>query len=91
MKRVLVTGASGQLGMTIKELSPKYPDLNFTFKDRAELDITRPEQVGKVFEEYKPHYCINCAAYTQVDQAERTPEPAYDVNVIGVKNLVNAC
>ncbi|NER09911.1 dTDP-4-dehydrorhamnose reductase [Muriicola jejuensis] len=91
MKRILVTGSKGQLGMTLKELAPKYSDLEFHFTDRETLDITNLEEVHKVFKEIEPEYCINCAAYTQVDQAEKTPEPAYDVNVKGVKHLVQAC
>lgn len=91
MKRVLVTGAGGQLGKTIQDLVPEYPALEFLFLDKGDLDITRAGQVMERFREYRPHFCINCAAYTQVDQAERTPEPAYSVNVKGVENLVQAC
>lgn len=91
MNRILITGASGQLGRSILELAPKYPSMEFSFLDREQLDITNPEQVTQVFEKIRPHYCVNCAAYTKVDQAERTPEPAYAVNVHGVENLVGAC
>lgn len=91
MNRILITGASGQLGRSILELAPKYPSMEFSFLDREQLDITNPEQVRQVFEKIRPHYCVNCAAYTKVDQAERTPEPAYAVNVHGVENLVGAC
>lgn len=91
MKRILVTGANGQLGMTLQDLAPAYQEFNFYFTDKSVLDITRPEEVDKTFQEIKPEYCINCAAYTLVDQAEKTPEPAYAVNAQGVKHLVNAC
>jgi dTDP-4-dehydrorhamnose reductase len=36
-------------------------------------------------------YCINSAAYTNVDQAEKTPEIAYKVNAEGVKYLAETC
>lgn len=91
MKRVLVTGANGQLGKSIQDWAPQFPELQFRFVDRAEMDITNLHQVGEYFSNFKPNYCINCAAYTKVDQAELTPEPAYAVNVEGVKNLVAAC
>lgn len=91
MKRILVTGSNGQLGKTIQNLAPEYRELDFYFTDKATLDITQSEEVSRMFQELKPDYCINCAAYTQVDQAERTPEPAFAVNVLGVENLVNAC
>lgn len=91
MKRVLVTGAGGQLGKTIRDLAHEYSDLQFLFLDKKNLDITQAEQVMKRFREFRPDYCINCAAYTNVDQAEKTPEPAFAVNVLGVENLVRAC
>lgn len=91
MKRVLVTGAGGQLGKSIQELTDEFPTLEFFFMDKTELDITNQDQVLEGFRQIGPDFCVNCAAYTQVDQAERTPEPAYAVNVIGVENLVKAC
>lgn len=90
MKRVLVTGASGQLGKSICDWEDQFQDLEFRFVDRAEMDITNKEEVDRVFSDFRPHYCVNCAAYTKVDQAELTPDPAYAVNVEGVKNLVQA-
>jgi dTDP-4-dehydrorhamnose reductase len=47
--------------------------------------------VNDQFESFRPDYCINCAAYTKVDQAELTPEPAFAINVTGVENLAKAC
>ncbi|MCE2613618.1 dTDP-4-dehydrorhamnose reductase [Flavobacteriaceae bacterium D16] len=91
MKRILVTGSNGQLGMTLKELAPVFPEMEFHFTDKASLDITQAREVTRIFTEIKPDYCINCAAYTQVDQAEKEPEAAYEINVRGVDNLVSAC
>ena len=91
MKRVLITGASGQLGKSIQDWAAKFPELQFRLVDRTEMDIINQNQVDKCFSEFNPHFCINCAAYTKVDQAALTPEPAYAVNVEGVKNLVEAC
>jgi dTDP-4-dehydrorhamnose reductase len=91
MKRVLVTGANGQLGLSIQDIANNYPDIEINFKDRSELDITNNEQVNKVFGSGKFNYCINCAAYTNVEQAERTPEVAFMVNAKGVKILATAC
>jgi dTDP-4-dehydrorhamnose reductase len=55
------------------------------------LDITRNDEISAWFLNYKPHYCINCAAYTKVDQAEKNPGDAHKINVQGVENLVSAC
>ncbi|MFZ9004639.1 MAG: dTDP-4-dehydrorhamnose reductase [Robiginitalea sp.] len=91
MKRVLVTGAGGQLGKSIQDLAPEYESMEFFFMEKTELDITNRDKVMEKFRQVQPDYCINCAAYTEVDQAEKTPQPAYAVNVKGVENLVHAC
>lgn len=91
MKRVLVTGANGQLGQCLQKIVASYPDLEFSFKDAEQLDITDPNNVHAVFDSTPFDYCINCAAYTDVEQAERSPEIAYRVNAEGVKNLALAC
>ncbi|MDO6516173.1 dTDP-4-dehydrorhamnose reductase [Zobellia uliginosa] len=91
MKSVLVTGAKGQLGKSISDFVVNYPDLDFTFKDKSQLDISNPLDVNKEFSSSTYDYCINCAAYTNVDQAELNPELADKINAKGVKNLALAC
>ncbi len=49
------------------------------------------ENVYGLFSKNPYDFCINCAAYTNVEQAEKTPEIAYSVNAEGVKNLAMAC
>jgi dTDP-4-dehydrorhamnose reductase len=91
-KKVLITGAKGQLGKTINELySRNEDDVEFTFVTRAELDITNAYNLKLFFKNNEFDYCINCAAYTNVEQAEKTPEIAYKVNAEGVKYLAEAC
>ena len=91
IKRVLVTGANGQLGLSIQDLASENPNLQFTFASSKDLDITNSEGVIRIFETGKFDYCVNCAAYTNVEQAEKTPEIAFKVNAEGVKNLSLAC
>lgn len=89
--RILVTGANGQLGMTFRAIAPKHPEHEFFFCTSKELDVTDPNSVEAVIQNYTPEVVINCAAYTAVDRAEEEPEKAYAVNADGVKNLVDAC
>lgn len=89
-KNILVTGSNGQLGRTIKELSANQ-QYNFVFASRSELDISNSKLLAKLFNEIPFDYCINCAAYTQVDKAEEEIEKAYLINSIGVKNLAFNC
>ena len=88
---VLVTGASGQLGQSIKFIAENYPTIDFVFCNSLDLDITNLNNIKQVFEQFKPNYCINTAAYTAVDKAESEPEKAHLINVIGAKNLAEIC
>jgi dTDP-4-dehydrorhamnose reductase len=91
MTKVLVTGSNGQLGQSIRKIAIDYPELNFIFTDRSELDITNLEQSKVVFSKLQPDYCINCAAYTAVDKAEAEPEKAFLINSSGARNIAIAC
>ncbi|MEO8254812.1 MAG: dTDP-4-dehydrorhamnose reductase [Flavobacterium sp.] len=88
---VLVTGSSGQLGQSLQFIASGYPEIDFRFCDSSVLDITKGEECEHVFNQIKPDFCINAAAYTAVDKAESEPEKAYSINVIGPKNLANIC
>ena len=91
MNRILVTGASGQLGLSVQNIHKKYIDLDFEFMNSKELDITNLKRVQEIFESNHFDYCINCAAYTSVEQAEKKPEKAFAINGEGVKNIALAC
>ncbi len=91
MIRVLVTGAEGQLGKCIQDIATSYSQFKFDFVNKNELNIAAREDVYSFFSKNSYDFCINCAAYTNVEQAEKTPEIAYSVNAEGVKNLALAC
>lgn len=91
MIKILVTGAGGQLGQCIANAATKMPDAQFVFATRDTLDISDNESLTAFIEEHQFNYCINTAAYTQVDQAEKEPEQAYLINTEAVKNLAKAC
>ncbi|WP_068596489.1 dTDP-4-dehydrorhamnose reductase [Vaginella massiliensis] len=87
MKRILVTGANGQLGQSIHLVSTDYPDFEFYFKTSQELDITNETLVKQFFQENPVDIVINTAAYTAVDKAEENRDNAYRVNAVGTKIL----
>ena len=91
MTKILVTGAGGQLGKSIYEIRNEYPEISMEFKTANELDITDIKALNSAFKNNEFEYCINCAAYTDVEQAEKSSEPAYAVNAEGVKNLAFYC
>ncbi|MFY8069259.1 MAG: dTDP-4-dehydrorhamnose reductase [Flavobacterium sp.] len=88
---VLVTGANGQLGQSIKSIANKYPTIQFVYTDFYEMDITNIESCTKAFLKYQPQFCINTAAYTAVDKAESEPEKAHLINGLGSENLAKVC
>lgn len=87
---ILVTGANGQLGSELNIIS-QYEPFEFIFTDIDELNLTDASAVNSFFNTNKIDFCINCAAYTQVDNAEKNVEAARAVNVDAVQNLAEAC
>ena len=84
---ILVTGANGQLGWELGQLSKSYPAFKFVFVDRSELDLSFPETFEKMIHSIAPDCIINTAAYTAVDKSETEKELAFTVNATAVQEL----
>ncbi|MGD0656244.1 MAG: NAD(P)-dependent oxidoreductase [Thermoguttaceae bacterium] len=85
--KIAVTGALGQLGGELcRQIGPQAIPL-----DIDTLDLTDGGAVLEILAPLRAEMIINCAAYTQVDKAEKEPDLAYAVNAAAVKNLVRAC
>ncbi len=91
MRKVLITGAFGQLGSCI--LRKFASDDAFEWKgfSREQLDICYRAGIEKVLDDEMPYAVINTAAYTSVDSAEREEDLARAVNVDGARMLAEAC
>ena len=90
MNKILVTGASGQLGLTLKNLSLN-TNYQWVFTTKEKVDITDINSISTFFANKKFDFCVNCAAYTNVEGAESEIDESNQVNVEGVQNLVIAC
>lgn len=90
MKRVLVTGANGQLGLALQGAAKDFL-FDFVFLDKNTLDISDAQAVKEVFASQSFDVCINAAAYTNVDGAETNKAFAYALNATAVENLAKAC
>ena len=89
MKKVLITGADGQLGHELQRTNPQGYECIPTDKD--DLDITNAEDVIAFVAKQKPDVIINSAAYTAVDKAEEETELATAINTTGAANLAQVC
>ena len=92
MRKILVTGANGQLGKELRALAASFPSYEFLFLSREDLPIHHYELVRNTFTAFQPDFCINCAAYTAVDKAESEKELAFIINAesVGILAAVSA-
>lgn len=80
MKKILVTGAKGQLGLALQAEASRFPELSLILTDREELDITDADAISAYFGSEAFDAVVNCAAYTAVDKAETDEEAAFLLN-----------
>lgn len=83
MKRIVITGGRGQLGIELIRLLGKHY-LVFA-PSKNELDITQKRQVEQYIDDVRPYAIIHAAAYTQVDLAEIEPSMSILVNAVGTR------
>ena len=86
--RVLVTGASGQLGSALVHSAPPRTELRAL--SRGELNIGDAAAVRAAVADFQPQLIINAAAYTAVDKAESEPELADAINAQAPRHLAEA-
>ena len=85
MKKILVTGATGQLGSELKVLSESYSQYEWVFADRNEVSLDNLSVLKNQLEGISPAIILNCGAYTAVDRAETEPALADIINNQAVK------
>lgn len=82
----LILGGDGLVGKALgKVLASK--EIPFYSASKSEANIVDCSSLKKIIDKMNPSSVINCAAFTQVDDAEIKVSEAYDVNAIGVKHL----
>ena len=91
MSKILVFGASGQLGTCLKALAEVQGITDINFPEEGSADILNLDGLQVAFESVQPAFVINCAAYTAVDKAEEAIELARRVNRDGAANLALMC
>lgn len=91
--KILISGATGQLGHYLQELAPEKlgAGSELVACDRSQLDLAKAESIHHAIKTHRPQVVINAAAYTAVDKAESEPELAQRINGEAVADLVAAC
>lgn len=87
MKKLIVTGANGQLGRAINKQYAGSTEYELVNTDVEELDITSIDRVMEFARNIKPYAIVNCAAYTAVEKCEQEEDLAFRINAIGARNL----
>jgi dTDP-4-dehydrorhamnose reductase len=85
MRKILVTGADGQLGSELFVLSKFYSEFEWVFANRKIVTLDNLELLQVQLNEIKPEIIFNCGAYTAVDKAETEKELAFIVNNLAVE------
>lgn len=88
MTRILLTGASGQLGKALIRITPSF---DFVIPERAAIDLLKPGSIGQGLEGYDFDVLINAAAYTAVDRAEDEAAEAHRINAESVGEMAKVC
>jgi len=86
-ERVLILGASGQLG---SELVRAFADCETFAPAHGHLDLARPADIRAALAQMRPSLVINTAAFHQVDACEADPERAFAINTLAVDALAAA-
>jgi len=97
-KKILITGADGQLGRALTTLLKEYYTVLGSVLDISlvkdspvslvQTDIIKYEELQKTLDDFLPDMIINTAAFTNVDQSETQKETAWAVNVGGLENII---
>lgn len=87
--KVLIIGSEGMLGHDLVDILSKENEISTT--TIWTLDITDIEKTIKTVKEINPDVVVHAAAFTDVNGSESKKDLAYQVNVIGTRNVAVAC
>lgn len=88
--KIVVTGASGQLGSELKDVFSRSTDEVY-FLDRKQLPLDQTMIIQDILGMYEPDYIIHAGAYTAVDKAESESATAYAVNQQASEEIAQYC
>src|SRR6202022_355425 len=86
--RIVISGAGGMVGRFLAAQA-RSQGRNVLGLTSTEWDITDPAAAQRFVQ--SGDVVVNCAAYTQVDAAQKDHERAHAVNAVGPENIAHAC
>ncbi len=86
-KKILLTGASGQLGQEILKAGASF---HFLTPEMDVFDLTKPLLLENYFKQHEFDAVIHCAALARMSECQKDPSGAINANIVGTSNLVNA-
>ena len=100
-RNILLIGGTGLLGQALLESCPKdkiiwsshlrdIPEEYSSYRMRR-LDITDREETLRIVDEIRPEVVVHLAGIGSVDFAEKNQHKAWNVNVVGTQNVIEAC
>ena len=89
--KLLITGASGQLGSELRDILQDRADIESFFLDRKQLPLDQTLIIQDILGMYEPDVILHCGAYTAVDKAESEPEVADAVNHLASEEIAIYC
>lgn len=89
--RIVITGASGQLGSELRDLLLDDQDKECYFLDRKQLPLDQIQIIQDILGMYQPDLIIHAGAYTAVDKAEEDQKTANVVNHLASEEIALYC
>ncbi|WP_448137086.1 dTDP-4-dehydrorhamnose reductase [Sphingobacterium siyangense] len=89
--RIVITGASGQLGSELRDLLQNNTEKECYFLDRKQLPLDQIQIIQEILGMYQPDHIIHAGAYTAVDKAEEDQETANLVNHLACEEIAKYC
>ena len=90
-KRIIVVGASGQLGSDLVEVLRQDGNFDVVPLTHGNCDCTDENKMLQVIGNLQADVVVNCAAYVRVDDCEEHAREGFNVNAMGALNVARAC
>jgi len=86
IKKILVSGSTGQLGSELQAISEQYPEFQIVFCNRQKLDLSSEKSIKENLSKGYDYF-INAGAYTAVDKAETEKQMAKAINATALQHI----